>query len=67
LGPIAFTTHPYITQFFAPLPNSPLINTATVPCSPFDQRRAIRLDACDKGAIEFGVEPPSLYLPQVLR
>jgi hypothetical protein len=67
LGPITFTAHPFLTTFFIPLPNSPLINAATVACSPLDQRRAIRPDACDKGAIEYGGLLPWLYLPLLLR
>lgn len=41
------------TAFHLPLAGSPLINAATN-CSPFDQRYALRPDACDIGAVEFG-------------
>jgi len=56
-----------LSQYFAPLPGSPLINTATFPCSPRDQLGALRPDACDKGAIEFHGLLPALWLPLVRR
>jgi predicted outer membrane repeat protein len=65
LGPLTETVQP-VAQFFVPLPGSPLINTATAVCSPQDQRRAYRPNACDKGAIEFGGLPPGIFLPTVL-
>jgi hypothetical protein len=66
LGPISATAQ-LPTYYFVPLPGSPLINTATFPCSPFDQRRAARLNACDKGAVEFGGLPMRVLLPLLLR
>jgi hypothetical protein len=42
---------------------SSLINTARPVCSPRDQRGAIRPDACDKGAVEFGGLLPRIFAP----
>jgi hypothetical protein len=68
LGPLMFLVNTArISKFFIPLPNSPLVNTAVPPCSFFDQRGARRLDACDKGAIEYRGVFPMLWLPLVRR
>ena len=53
--------------FFLPLGGSPLINTAFAACSALDQRGALRPDACDKGAVEYGGMLPALWLPLVRR
>lgn len=55
------------SQYFAPLPGSPLINTAVSPCSLRDQLGALRLHACDKGAVEFHGLLPMAYLPLIRR
>ncbi len=54
------------TAFHLPLPGSPLINAA-INCSPFDQRYALRPDACDIGAVEFGGLLARAYAPITLR
>lgn len=56
-----------ITYYHMPQSDSPLINAAVPPCSPRDQRGALRPDACDIGAIEYGGLVPLLYLPVVVR
>ncbi len=66
LAPLIELMQP-VAHFFIPLPGSPLINTAAAACSPQDQRRAYRPDACDKGAIEFGGLLLSVFLPLLLR
>jgi hypothetical protein len=66
LGPLeALSSTP--TQFFIPLPGSPLINTVGAYCSPRDQRGALRPDACDKGAIEYRGMLPRVFVPLVRR
>jgi predicted outer membrane repeat protein len=50
------------TAFHLPLAGSPLINAATN-CSLFDQRYALRPDACDIGAVEFGGLLARAYAP----
>ncbi|MEP7357195.1 MAG: choice-of-anchor Q domain-containing protein, partial [Anaerolineales bacterium] len=67
LSEIEITFDLFVTKSFMPLPGSPLINTAQVACSPVDQRRAVRPDHCDKGAVEYGGLPPRLYLPLLRR
>ncbi|HXF69231.1 MAG TPA: choice-of-anchor Q domain-containing protein [Thermoflexus sp.] len=56
-----------ITYYHMPQTGSPLINAAVPPCSPRDQRGALRLDACDIGAAEYGGLVPLLYLPLIVR
>jgi hypothetical protein len=43
-----------LTAYNLPLPGSPLINHGPQSCAPTDQRGALRPDACDIGAVEFG-------------
>lgn len=54
------------TAFHLPLAGSPLINAA-VNCSPLDQRYALRPDACDIGAVEFGGLLARAYAPITVR
>ena len=56
-----------ITQFHVPLAGSPLINNGGPGCSITDQRGALRPDACDIGAVEFGGLLPRMYIPLVRR
>ncbi len=66
LGPL--TTGPRtITYYHAPLPGSPLIDHAGPGCSPTDQLYALRPNACDIGAVEFGGLLPRIFVPLVLR
>jgi predicted outer membrane repeat protein len=66
LGPL--TSDPLVfTEFHLPLPASPLINQAGPGCAPTDQRYAVRPDACDIGAIEFGGLLPRLFVPLIRR
>jgi hypothetical protein len=61
LGPL--TSDPGgLTSFHLPLPGSPLINAGPSNCSPTDQRGALRPDACDIGAVDFGGLLPRLWL-----
>jgi predicted outer membrane repeat protein len=63
------------TYFHLPLAGSPLINTGPGACPARDQRGALRPDACDIGAVEFGgllpvPTPPNggtIYLPLILK
>jgi predicted outer membrane repeat protein len=64
----ALTQDPFgITYYHMPQTGSPLINAAVPPCSPRDQRGALRSDACDIGAVEYGGLVPLLYLPLIVR
>jgi predicted outer membrane repeat protein len=64
LGPL--TSDPLVfTEFHLPLAGSPLINNGGPGCSATDQRYALRTDACDIGAIEFGGLLPRLFVPLV--
>jgi predicted outer membrane repeat protein len=69
LGPLETDT-PGPTSYHMPLAGSPLIN-AGFNCPERDQRGALRPDACDIGAVEFGGLLPSptvfLFLPAVAR
>lgn len=69
LGPLETDT-PGPTSYHMPLAGSPLIN-AGFNCPERDQRGALRPDACDIGAVEFGGLLPSplsyLYMPVVAR
>jgi hypothetical protein len=56
-----------VTNYYTPLPGSPLINKGASNCPTTDQIGATRLDACDVGAIEFGGVLPRAYLPYVLK
>ncbi len=74
LGPLQLETQQqyWFTQFHLPLAGSPLINLGHSACPARDQRGALRPDACDIGAVEFGglVSAPSsgnIYLPLVLK
>ena len=53
----------YGIVYYLPAAGSSLINTARPVCSPRDQRGAIRPDACDKGAVEFGGLLPRIFAP----
>jgi hypothetical protein len=66
LGPFTFGTLG-VTNYYTPLPGSPLINKGASNCPTTDQIGATRLDACDVGAIEFGGVLPRAYLPYVLK
>jgi predicted outer membrane repeat protein len=52
------------TRFHLPLAGSPLINAA-VGCPTLDQRGAVRPDACDIGAVEFGGLVWNTFLPLI--
>lgn len=52
--------------YHAPLPGSPLINTGEG-CPTRDQLGALRLEACDIGAVEFGGLLPKVYLTSLSR
>ena len=54
------------TFFHLPLPGSPLLNGGTN-CLPRDQIGALRLDACDIGAIEANGLQPRVYLTTLSR
>ncbi len=62
LGPLTIDTFS-ITSYHMPQTGSPLINAATPACATRDQRGALRPDACDIGAVEFGGLLPRAYLP----
>jgi len=51
------------TNYQMPLPGSPLIDQDTGGCSSTDQIYALRRDACDIGAVEFGGLLPRIYVP----
>jgi predicted outer membrane repeat protein len=55
------------TSFHLPLAGSPLIHTGYSNCPERDQRGALRPDACDIGAAEFGGLLPVVYLPLLTR
>jgi predicted outer membrane repeat protein len=55
------------TSYHLPLAGSPLINTGYSNCPERDQRGALRPDACDIGAVEFGGLLPRVYLPVVVK
>lgn len=58
------------TQTFMPKAGSPAINNGTnIGCPATDQRGASRPfgPACDVGSVEYGANPPSLWLPVVTR
>jgi hypothetical protein len=55
------------TWYRLPQAGSPLINGGGPHCFPRDQRRALRPDACDIGAVERGGMVPALWLPMVSR
>jgi predicted outer membrane repeat protein len=68
LGPLADNGGPTLT--FVPQAGSPAINTGSnTGCPATDQRGASRPfgPACDVGAVEYGANPPSLWLPVVTR
>jgi hypothetical protein len=65
LGPLQLYDH--LTAFTLPLPGSPLVNAGYHTCPERDQRGALRPDACDIGAVEFGGLLRRLFLPQLLR
>jgi len=48
--------------YYLPKPGSSIINTALPVCSLHDQRQALRPDACDKGAVEFGGLLPRIFV-----
>ena len=64
LGPLTIDTFS-ITSYHMPQVGSPLINAATPTCATRDQRGALRPDACDIGAVEFGGLLPRTYLPML--
>ncbi len=66
LGPLANDSASF-TSYHLPQAGSPLINAAVSPCSPTDQRYALRPDACDIGAVEYGGLLPRDYVPMIIR
>ena len=54
------------TWYHMPLPGSPLIN-AGFNCPERDQRGAVRPDACDIGAVEFGGLLARVYIPLLVK
>jgi len=54
------------TDYHMPLTGSPLINAATG-CPTLDQRGAMRPDACDIGAVEYGGLIPQAYMPLIIK
>jgi predicted outer membrane repeat protein len=66
LGPLQ-DEGPTIPSYHLPLAGSPLINMGYGNCPERDQRGALRPDACDIGAVEFGGLLPRVYLPLVIR
>jgi predicted outer membrane repeat protein len=54
------------TSYHLPLAGSPLIHAATN-CTAFDQRYALRFEACDTGAAEYNGLLPQARLPIVIR
>jgi len=55
------------TYYHLPLAGSPLINTGYSSCPVRDQRGALRPDACDIGAVEYGGLLPRVYVPLILK
>jgi len=66
LGPLAKDSASF-TSYHLPQAGSPLINAAVSPCSPTDQRYALRPDACDIGAVEYGGLLPRNYAPLIIK
>jgi predicted outer membrane repeat protein len=66
LGPLAKDPASF-TSYHLPQAGSPLINAAVTPCSPSDQRYALRPDACDIGAVEYGGLLPRDYAPLIIK
>jgi hypothetical protein len=67
LGPRVINTNGINqTRYYPPLAGSPLINAAAN-CPTLDQRGAIRPNACDIGAIEYGGLAWFTYLPLIER
>jgi len=64
LGPLTLNTFS-ITSYHMPQAGSPLINAAVPACAIRDQHYALRPDACDIGAVEFGGLLPRVYLPML--
>jgi predicted outer membrane repeat protein len=56
----------HFTSFSLPLPGSPLINAGYHTCPDRDQRGALRPNACDIGAVEFGGLLPRVFLPLLM-
>jgi hypothetical protein len=69
LGPLQFDIQDkyWDTHFRLPLVGSPLINLGHSTCPERDQRGALRPNACDIGAVEFGGMLPRLFLPLAIR
>jgi hypothetical protein len=57
----------HLTAFTLPLPGCPLVNTGYHTCPQRDQRGALRPDACDIDAAEFGGLLPRVFLPLLMR
>jgi predicted outer membrane repeat protein len=55
------------TYYHLPLAGSPLINAGYSNCPVRDQRGALRPDACDIGAVEYGGLLPKIYLPLLIK
>lgn len=66
LGPLQ-NDGPNTTSYHLPLAGSPLINAGYSNCPPRDQRGALRPDACDIGAVEYGGLIARAFMPMVLR
>jgi predicted outer membrane repeat protein len=67
LGPLLFDSAAgYFSYYHLPLAGSPLINAGYHACPERDQRGALRPDACDIGAVEFGGLLPRVVLPLLL-
>lgn len=66
LGPLTHDSASF-TSYHLPQAGSPLINKAVSPCSPTDQRYALRPDACDIGAVEYGGLLPRDYVPLIIK
>ena len=67
LGPRTLETENeiYGIVYYLPAAGSSIIKTARPVCSLRDQRGAIRPDACDKGAVEFGGLLPRVFAPLI--
>ena len=66
LGPL--TIDPLgITFYHMPQADSPLLNAAAAGCTDRDQRYALRPNACDIGAVEFGGLAFRVYTPLLLK
>lgn len=64
LGPL--TSDPLVfTKYHQPQSDSLLANHGGPGCSVTDQRYALRPDACDTGAIEFGGLLPRIFAPRI--